>query len=198
MIPDKIHQIWVGDKPMPDKHVEWHNMWKELHPGWEVKLWGAADIEAIGLDMNFISSHYWSSASISNLVRLSLVLRFGGFYLDTDMEPRKSIHWLRQPYGNAVVAPQLDGRLCNAFFGAPEGHDWVKWQLGEALKLSKEARHDAAWGVYLMTDAPRDNVHVLPTDRIYPFDFNTPIDQRVNPSEDAYMIHHWDGSWVQK
>ena len=39
-IPKIIHQIWVGDNPIPDYCKEFHLKMKQLHPDWEVNLWG--------------------------------------------------------------------------------------------------------------------------------------------------------------
>ncbi|HNX82400.1 MAG TPA: hypothetical protein PKL77_09670, partial [Candidatus Omnitrophota bacterium] len=35
-IPKIIHQLWIGDKPAPEK---WLKTWKEKHPGWEYRFW---------------------------------------------------------------------------------------------------------------------------------------------------------------
>ena len=38
-IPKKIHQIWIGNAPIPEHCEAFAREMQEMHPDWEYKLW---------------------------------------------------------------------------------------------------------------------------------------------------------------
>lgn len=194
MIPPLIHQIWIGGTALPLRYDKWHRMLNFINPRWGIILWDDEKLVNDGINLTSLYSKYWSHASVSNMVRLLLVQKYGGIYLDMDMEPLRGLDCLRQVYGNAVACDQGDGRICNAFFGAPPDHPWVNWQVDHGNGECDP--HDAAWGVYTMTKAPRDDLHLAPTELVYPFHYSVPTAER-KPSEHSVLVHHWDGSWTK-
>ena len=190
MTPKLVHQIWLGPQR---PHIEFHRELAIKNPDYSVVLWRERDLIGLGVDLNGLYDKFWSHASVSNMLRLMIVKKYGGFYLDMDMEPIKPIDCLRQVYGNAAAADQGDGRICNAFFNAPPDHPWVNWQIEHGAGDCNP--HDAAWGVYTMTKAPRYGLYLVPTELVYPFHYDA-VDKSVG--ENAVLVHHWDGSWTKK
>ena len=47
IIPKKMHQIWIGPKPVPPVYAKMAREWKSKHPGWEYKLWTNKDIKSL-------------------------------------------------------------------------------------------------------------------------------------------------------
>lgn len=200
MIPKTLHQIWIGGKPIPANYWAWHERLHHLNPNWTIRLWSDNGLRDVGIDVGHMKRQYWSNASASNMIRLKLVEKYGGIYLDMDMEPHQPLD-SRIPLVWAFAADQGDGRLCNAAFGAPPNHPWIEWQIRHGAGDCDP--HDAAWGVYTMTKAPRavafpnDGVYVLKTDIFYPYHYDTPQELR-KPTEDTVCEHKWDGSWTKK
>jgi len=104
MIPRLVHQIWLGDTPMHPLMVRWRETWKALHPNWKVLLWeSSSNVSCIRSDLN--SGTVLSASPLheemlrrschlsqrSNIWRYLLLMQFGGVYVDTDVEPYKSI-----------------------------------------------------------------------------------------------------------
>ena len=89
MIPKKIHQVWLGDKEIPEQFLKWSKEWKEKNPDFEYKLWTSNDFgenkfvkEALKLnDYRFVSD--W--------VRSNILYNEGGVYIDVDIKPYKPI-----------------------------------------------------------------------------------------------------------
>ena len=101
---------------MPDAHVSYGESWKQLHPGWEMKLWTDADAPAPpGVERSR------SLAERADLVRYEIIRRFGGVYVDTDVECLRPIGDLLAGV-RAFAAYEVPGRLCNAVIGAIPGH----------------------------------------------------------------------------
>jgi mannosyltransferase OCH1-like enzyme len=194
VIPQIIHQVWVGKKPIPTRYTFWADRLWDMNPNWERKVWTDFAIRKFLCDPKPLWDKFWSPASVSNMVRLLAVQKYGGIYLDMDMEPLQPLNSVRQLFGHAFAADQGDGRLCNAAFGAPPDHPWVNWQIKHGAGDCDP--HDAAWGVYTMTKAPRDMVHIVRTDAFYPYHYDAPPEKRF-PREDTICEHKWDGSWAK-
>lgn len=197
MIPPLIHQIWIGPKPLPQNYDKWHRQMGFVNHKWAVVLWDDKQVMADGFDLRSLYGKFWSHASVSNMLRLMIIQRYGGVYLDMDMEPLQPLS-SRLPMDNRpFCADQGDGRLCNAVFGAAPNDPWVDWQIREGNR--EVDPHDAAWGVYTMTAAPRDyfGVYVCKSDLFYPYHYDAPKELR-KPTEDTLCEHKWDGSWTKQ
>lgn len=88
IIPKKVHQIWLGPKPIPTHTYKWKQYCE--HFGWEYKLWDDASIHSFGLTnvSQYIiygrNNNYHAQADIA---RYEIVNRLGGFYFDADIVP---------------------------------------------------------------------------------------------------------------
>lgn len=86
IIPKIIHQIWLGPNDMPDLYKYFQSTWKENHPGWEIKVWKDFDIikenfENVDL---YLKSRSYQEAS--DIARYEILKKYGGLYIDTDIE----------------------------------------------------------------------------------------------------------------
>lgn len=162
-----------------------------LHPDWDCRLWDDLTLMGEGVELGALFRLGWNTACISNFVRLILLKRYGGIYLDTDFEPFKPLDSLLEY--DAVAALQDGDRVCNAFMGASPRHPWINWQL-DNYRLFET--HDAASGVYLATAAPRDLITIVQQHLIYPWMYDDPPEKRV-PHPESLVAHHWAGSWTK-
>lgn len=94
MIPKRIYYIWLGKKPISKKIQENINSWKNLNPDFEI-----CRIDESNFDINeyryikeAYEAGYWAYAS--DLVRLVVIYRNGGFYFDTDTKMIRSLNSL--------------------------------------------------------------------------------------------------------
>jgi len=99
MIPKKIHQVWLGDKPLPDHMKEWAEEWKALYPDFEYKLWTSNDFREN--QWTKICEEYNMYDYLSDWVRANIIYQEGGIYIDTDVKPVKEIP---KKYFNASLA----------------------------------------------------------------------------------------------
>src|SRR3712207_1506593 len=93
-IPLTFHQLWLGPDPMPAEFQEFRTTWQRLHPGWEHKLWTDATLPPLENQRAFDLAR--SAAARSNIARYEIVRRFGGVYIDTDFECKRSLEALLQ------------------------------------------------------------------------------------------------------
>lgn len=88
-----IHQIWIGDKPIPADCKAWCSEWKSLHRGWEYHLWGNELFEKYADDpyVSFMNNSNEKLAFVSDRFRVLLLREFGGVYLDADCLPVRKL-----------------------------------------------------------------------------------------------------------
>jgi hypothetical protein len=99
-IPKIIHQIWVGDKEMPDHCKQFVQEMRDLHPDWEHKLWGNEIFTEVYPDDPFLNNYrknpeLYKWAFISDRIRCLLLRDHGGIYCDVDARPVKSFNTVR-------------------------------------------------------------------------------------------------------
>ena len=89
MIPKIIHYVWVGDAPKPPEVLDCIESWRRMCQGWEIREWGSDFAKSVECRyvQEALAHRKWAFAS--DWIRLHALSKFGGFYLDTDMEMRK-------------------------------------------------------------------------------------------------------------
>ena len=97
-IPKIIHQIWLGPKMPPNYFYVFQEKWKNLHPGWEYKLWNEEELEKLHLENWSLVEKSTNWAEKSDIIRADLLCRFGGMYVDDDLEPLHSFDELHEKY----------------------------------------------------------------------------------------------------
>lgn len=97
-VPKVIHQVWVGP-PMPGEFAAFAARWRELHPGWDYRLW--TEPELAQLDManrsiydaaDRLTHHRHEAAQLrADVARYEILHSYGGVYLDTDIAPLRPL-----------------------------------------------------------------------------------------------------------
>jgi mannosyltransferase OCH1-like enzyme len=201
VIPHRIHQIWVGDKQMPQECVAWVKGWKELHPGWEHTLWTDREVNSLLPDLVAIGDYISAAhpAMRADILRYELLRLFGGIYLDVDVEPQLPLDDLAEDMEAFVVLEDYSGPwFGNAVLGATMGHPFFK-QLCEALPESVTQNwhrpiNERTGPVFLSKQWKKGDTFVLGPKTFYPYMHDEKW-RRGEPFPNAYGIHHWLGSW---
>lgn len=128
MIPKKIHYVWVGGNPKPEKIKKCMETWKLLEDeGFEIIEWNENnfDIDAHLFAKTAYEQKKW--AFVSDFIRAYVIYHHGGIYLDTDVVVCKSL----LPFLNnrAFVGFETDEHPFTAAFGAEKGHPMLKDML---------------------------------------------------------------------
>ena len=127
MIPKVIHQVWIGNQPKP---LKWMNTWKKKNPNWEYILWDEKKIKKLGLVNEDVYKFYYTMGrwyGCADVVRAEILWRFGGVYVDADMECTNSIDELADKMFFAVYEPgKLKGRVANGVIGVKPFHPVMK------------------------------------------------------------------------
>ena len=184
-IPKIIHQIWIGEE-IPDILKLYTEAWKRMR-GWDYKLWGNNDLQEQNFPMTWklikkmLSRKKPVYAMITDLMRLEILYRHGGVYLDTTFEKVKNLNTLLDKSGykfvmaNEIPDPGLKLPYISNSFIASVSHYIVLKRLLNPSKLSrinigKKANKET--GPYYVRSAIKkiNEVTMVPTSLIYPYD----------------------------
>ena len=206
-IPQKVHLIWIGTNDYPDYFNYFLKSFQKNFEGFEIKIWGNNDLTKKNFpltysyiqkaqklqgkpmfneegkqmfDKNMKPYTYSKWAQITDLMRLEIVCRNGGYYFDTTFEILKPMFSLlnkKKPrFVGCNEVPRFKNHniLSNSFFGATPGNPILK------RLLSKKKLNDIDFmdqGVDFQTGPGylrsgirlNDNFLIFPTNYFYPF-----------------------------
>lgn len=86
MIPKILHYCWFGKGLMPKSQIDCIKTWKKVMPDYQIIRWDESNFDA-----GLCSFSKWSLqeriySPVSDVCRYYALNRFGGIYLDTDVE----------------------------------------------------------------------------------------------------------------
>lgn len=206
MIPHTLHRI-VLPPLRPAGRVERYWRGFQLHnPGWEFRTWSDPDPEVWP-----ITGHLYPAcngpAQVSDLMRLEILYREGGVYVDTDCESVRPLAPLLDDPNGFFTGTEDGEHLGTGVMGASSGHPAVKAYL-EAVDAGFDPtlHPNLSTGPALATRVlgGRADVTVHPPRLFYP-EPESARDllwaERKNASEyaaaGAYVVHRWARTWRQ-
>jgi inositol phosphorylceramide mannosyltransferase catalytic subunit len=189
-IPRVFHQIWLGPDPLPRDYADYQRSWTRRHPGWELRFWTEDDLPD-DLERKEIYELLRRPAERSDMLRLELLHRHGGVYVDADFECRRSIEPLLE--GVDFFCAYIDpGRVNNALIGSVPGHPLLERGIRELRPRTTFGPVDKEGTGPLFFDrlvAAEPGVKIFPEQLFYP---RTPAE-----IEGAYAVHHAARSWKE-
>lgn len=195
-IPRIFHQIWLGPDALPAEFARYRKTWRRHHRDWEMQLWTEDNLPA-DLRRPEVAQRLRVPAERSDILRLELLWRYGGVYLDTDMECRKPIDelldgvevfaaYLKFPTGDEPM------RVTNTVLGAVAGHPLLDRALDAitpCVHYGQDVKQSAGPGLLnrLLLPDPPESVTLFDPPVFYP---RTPAEE-----EGAHAVHHVARSW---
>lgn len=145
MIPKIIHQIWIGNQEIPEREKAFIEKCKNLHPDWEYKFWRNEDIKEIILGYeSFVKkiSRFQKPAYLTDFIRILVLYKYGGVYLDVDIELNQSLNKLNLSKDFIIsIAPKVITRFQNCFIAASKNNEFLEY----LCSLTKEG-DNIFWG----------------------------------------------------
>jgi hypothetical protein len=175
-IPKILHRV-VPERTSRETE-RWWMAFGRLHPGWELRTHrdplDPADFPE--------TSAKWpacaNGAQLADLVRLEVLYRFGGVYVDSDVEPLRPLDPLLPL--SAFAAWEDPRSVPNAVMGAVPGHPAIRACLDLALERVPGDTWQAGPGVTTKVLQGRDDVLLLPPGSFYPYHYR----EKARRSED--------------
>lgn len=204
MIPSTFHRIWFGPKPMPARYVEYGEQWLNLHPGWTLTTWTYENLPKLVNQEIFdgIGTRWPIRAGAAkpetvvqvqqaDIAAYEIVFKFGGVYLNCDIEPVRNIGPLLNTKRGGFLTWEADKLwISNAVLASYPHHPfWTECIARIPARMERGKQINWQTGPALVTETWRDH-HDLMT--VYPQSYFNPVSwqgqKAVGPT---YAIHHW-------
>ncbi|CAE7524184.1 cfap299 [Symbiodinium microadriaticum] len=128
MIPRRIHQIWLGPRRWPEPCERFAGEWKARHPTWEYRLWTDDDAGEELRGHPGLAKAADNPAEKSDILRLAIILRHGGLYVDVDFECLKPLDVLHSRASFYCGLSNVGAvEVNNGLFAATAGHPLVSY-----------------------------------------------------------------------
>lgn len=128
MIPKIIHYCWFGHNEKPEIITKCIESWKKHCPDYQIIEWNESnfDISSNQYMKEAYDAKAW--AFVSDVARLMIVYKYGGIYMDTDVELSSSLDdWLN--LGAFYIFESSRYIASGLGFGATKNHSSVKKML---------------------------------------------------------------------
>ncbi len=192
-IPKIIHRV-VPEQVPPRFEAFWRRF-AELHPDWELRTW-QDPLDPGQFELGHKFAECTSGAQLAGLVRLEVLWRYGGVYVDMDIEPLRPFDPLRGV--PAFIGTENGEVLTDALMAAERGHPGFRACMNRVAQTPMSAGA-LATGPLLVTAvlSGRDDVQVLPPRFFYPAKFDGLQEgrDRIIAEGRSFAIHHWHRSW---
>ena len=201
MIPKIIHYVWFGgDKPA---HVEnCIASWRKFCPDYEIREWNETNTDLNSCDFVKEAMTLKQYSFVSDVIRLAVLLEYGGIYLDTDVKLLKTLDPFLQH--KSFVGKELPLRLSTAVIGAEPNMVWIKEFLNSYTMRGKhfidlQGKVNQTVNTILLSDFINNTWHRFSSDiLIYPEDYfccKSYFTKQVLLTDNSVAIHDFDNSW---
>ena len=198
----------MGDKPLPEKDAEYIKGWRELNPDFEIKVWNneTFPIEDWPFIKYALGQKNWALAA--DAIRVIVLEKYGGIYLDTDMELLKPLADLTQ---YEFFAGYESTAWCNtAVIGAAPHHPIIARLLQRYKKRAAAQTVEAnLQTVHALSKTITDLYGIRPNGKttelaglklfapkyFYPIHYTT---GKLEKDKDTIGIHHYASTWHNK
>jgi mannosyltransferase OCH1-like enzyme len=200
MIPMQFHQIWINQAQpeLPEPYRTYRETWRRLNPDWSLRLWTDTGID-FALRRPELLQRCGSYAQMADVLRLEIVYKYGGVYIDTDFECFRPIDRLFA--GAEAVFCSEDGRsIANSLFAAVPGSPLIA-RLIDGLPADIGGPYPnletgpAFFTRQLLEEGFDGNVRLLPRRTLFPYAAG---ERRATATSHpaAFGAHHWAHSWT--
>ncbi len=199
MIPRMIHQMWIGDKPLPHKLLK---TWQNKNPSCVYVLWTDSMLRYFDFQNIWQRDNTPELAGKCDIMRYEILHKYGGIFIDADtectneldnfffMEKRFTCFEDEEYRGNPII----EGLVTPSFMGC-EPNDSLFGLIILEISHMKEIT-EAAWiqtGPVMFTKMVNKWQHTFPT-TIYPswyFVPNKPSGINYSGTDKTYAKHYF-------
>jgi mannosyltransferase OCH1-like enzyme len=195
-IPKIFHHVWPGLDPMPEIFKYYIQTWKDNHPDWEFMFWTPKNLFKLQNQKWYDLEEVY--AGKSDIARYEILQKFGGIYIDVDMECYKPIYEILNGVEFFVTYEQ-DNYLVPTIMGCTPKHPLINkiiQHIPESYKKNPNSTN------ITMKTGPKFISSLLDYDdpklTIYPRYYFQPTlyfeeDNMSHEYPDSYGIHHFNG-----
>jgi hypothetical protein len=206
-IPKIIHYFWFSGDPYPEKVQKCIDSWKKYCPDYEFRKWSLDNYHTDNIFCNeALSVKSWAFAS--DYGRCDVLRKYGGIYLDVDVELIKPLDDLLYDDG-FFIFESAEGVDPGSGMGAVQGHsifDEICNQYENLHFINEDGSLNKVNIIPQYTNVLKkhglvsdgsyqivDGIAVYPPLVLSPYSYNTDLTYVIDKT---YGIHHWVSSWI--
>lgn len=210
-IPKIIHFCWFGKKPHNDLVIKCINSWKEHLPDYEIIEWNEENFDVNS--NNYVREAYNSKkfAFVTDYVRLFALYKYGGIYMDTDVEVIKNIDEFL--VHSAFSGFETEVNIPTAIMGSNKNNEWIKLLLDyydNKSFIKEDGNFDITTNVTTITNITQEQFGIKLNNQfqdikgvltLYPNDYFCPksyVTGKIKLTNNTHVIHHFNGSWLDE
>lgn len=203
-----------GGGNLPNNFKNYLMSWQEKNPDYEIKEWNEENFD-------FSDSPYAQEAYkakkygfVSDYIRAKVLYKYGGIYLDTDVEILKNFDIFLND--DLFISFENEAYLESAVIGAIPKHPLFREVISfyeNAHFINKKGKLNIIPNTVLLTvfmkklcnlkqknkeqilEFEGKNLHIYELHTFAPINY---ITKKLEVKENTYAIHHFDGSWLNK
>ncbi|MBQ3116626.1 MAG: glycosyl transferase [Clostridia bacterium] len=215
-IPKILHYVWLGGKEKPDYLIKNLEGWKKFCPDYQIMEWneGNFDINCNRYLKEAVEQKKWAFAS--DYIRLAVTYKYGGIYMDTDVELLKPI----DKFLDVDFFANFENMVMISFtvIGAKPGSVVLKNMLSKYedkpfILNAKRGKLDLTTNVILGSCMMKEDFGFLLNDTYqekiidgekvvcYPHDFffaQDYVSKEILLTENSHGVHLYASSWLGK
>lgn len=197
-IPQIIHQIWIGPKPIPSDYLRYMETWKKHHPSWKYKLWTDKEVADHPMQHREWYDRVSTYAQKADILRYDILMKEGGLYVDCDFEALMSLDEICKNK-SFVIGYERNGVLCNALIASVPQHPiLLEAQKRLPASLAVPQCVPSASGPGFITSIVHEMAHLsgvycADIKVFYPYCWDS-VKPETYPKE-TLAVHHWAKSW---
>jgi len=207
-IPSTIHYCWFGGREKPEIVQKCIDSWKKNLPEYEIIEWNENNFD---IECNLYVKEAYDSkkfAFVSDYVRVYVLYKFGGIYLDTDVEVFKPFD--NMLHHDSFWGFEQENYIATSTIGAMKGNKLIKMFLdsyeGKGF-IKEDGKHDDLTNVAVVTNILKnaglklngEYQEISGMGAFYPQTYFSPYDYincRKFITENTYAMHHFYKSWL--
>lgn len=207
MIPKIIHYCWFGRNPKPKLAEKCIKSWKKFCPDFEIIEWNEDNFDIDSAPL-YIRQAYEAKrwAFVTDYVRLYAMTKYGGIYMDTDVEVIKTLD--KFLVHEAFSGFEDETRIPTGIMACKKDFPLFKELLrfyDTASFYNEDGTENHTTNVTTITNIclnkgfqPNNTFQVIDGFALYPHDVFCPIDydsNKLNKTKNTVTIHWFSGSW---
>lgn len=208
IIPRKIHYCWFGGGDIPEGQRDFIDGWKKKCPDFEIIRWDESNYDVKQNKYMWEAYKAGKWGFVPDFARKDIIYRYGGIYLDTDVEILKSLDDLI--YQDGFAGFQYDNYVnLGMGFGARPGLDIIREMRdvynheefgihNGILKTGPQYETEILEKHHLKRNGCLQNVEGL---TVYPINILSCDEFYTGEKwiwKNTHTIHHFAGSWIGK
>jgi len=194
MIPKIIHYCWLSGGEYPALSKKCIDSWKKILPDYEIVLW---DMKKDGIgEVPWVREAFNAKkyAFAADYVRFFALYKYGGIYLDADVEVLKSFDSLLN--NRYFIGQEYSGDIEAAVIGCEPHEDWIKYCLDHYNNrhfVKSDGTYDMRPLPMLVNECKKKfDLEVKPFSFFSPKNYYSGL---IESDLNTYTIHHFDGKW---